>query len=51
MELIAEQLVKINRAVLDRHRTGAKLCSMATLAGSLLHSAAAAFVARDLARA
>jgi phosphate uptake regulator len=37
--------------VRDRQRTAAKLSSMSMLAGSQLHSAAAAFAARDLARA
>jgi phosphate transport system protein len=47
-ELISEQLMEIDPAVLDRQRTREKLSLMTRLAGSQLQSAAAAFAARDL---
>jgi phosphate transport system protein len=47
-ELISQQLMDIDPAVLDRQGTGEKLYTMTTLAGSQLQSAAGAFAARDL---
>jgi phosphate transport system protein len=47
-ELVSQQLVDVDAAVRDRQGTGEKLSCMATLAGSQLQSAAAAFAARDL---